>query len=277
MKSRIRRLGSPTLALITPWTAERHDLGRDGAGAVGDQRHLRAAAVDRGDFADQRAALAVAVDHRVADRDAVAAADVDRDVGEPDRRRAGDHPRRHRVVAGGDRAAAVELEQAAQLRFSASADLRPDHFFAQRFQLACAACCFRPCASKVSSNQLTRSRAGFSARSAAYWSGLKIGADPVLDPVRALPVGEGQQREGADDEEGEHRSPAANLLAIHVSGPGLGSSSFVRGGSPRTPRAICPSRSPRRSTATLPVGRASGTRRAAAARSLAAARRRRRA
>src|SRR6185295_8439902 len=82
----------------------RHDLGGDGAGAVGDQFHLGGAPGHRGDGADQ----AVAVDHRVVDRDPVAAADVDRHVGVPDARRAGDHPAGHLVVAGGDGAALLQ-------------------------------------------------------------------------------------------------------------------------------------------------------------------------
>ena len=90
MKSRIRSSGLPTSGLTTPWTAVRHDLGRDGARVVGDQGHLGGAAGDRGDLADQ----AVAVDHRVVDADAVAAADVDRHRRVPDGRRAGDRPAR---------------------------------------------------------------------------------------------------------------------------------------------------------------------------------------
>ena len=90
MKSRMRSLGVADIGPDHALDAERHDLGRDGAGVVGDQRHLGRAAGHRGDCADQ----AVAVDDRVLDLDPVAAADVDRHVGEPDGRRAGDHPSR---------------------------------------------------------------------------------------------------------------------------------------------------------------------------------------
>ena len=75
--------------------------------------------------------------------DAVAAADVDRDVGEPDGRRARDHPPRHRLVAGRDRSAAVEFEQLAQLRVFGQRRLGADRLFAGGFQFGCAGGCCR--------------------------------------------------------------------------------------------------------------------------------------
>ena len=97
-KSRISSSGSPTSALHHALHPLRHDFGRDGAGVVGDQGHLRRAAGHRGDPADQP----VAVDHRIVDCDPFAAADVDRHGRVPDGRRAGDHPGGDRPVAAGD-------------------------------------------------------------------------------------------------------------------------------------------------------------------------------
>ena len=114
------------------------------------------------------------------------AADVDRHVGEPDGRRARDHPAGNRVCSPRDRA--PPRSSSSSLRscaFSASAACSAPTACVARVCSSAWSGCSRPRASKVSSNQLTRSRAGFRARSATAWTGLKTVADAALQCRRS--------------------------------------------------------------------------------------------
>jgi hypothetical protein len=178
---------------------------------VGDQRHLGAAARDRRDVAGE----AVAGDHGIADPDSVAGADVDRHVGEPDRRRAGDDPAGHRVVTGWDRPAFVQADQLAQLGVFGQRRLRADRPFARFFEFG------------VQAGVLALRVEGLVEPVDEIAGGLQrpVGdrldraedrGDATLHAVGPLPVGDAQEGEGSDDQQRQHRAAAAYLLSIHV-------------------------------------------------------------
>ena len=218
MKSSSRSSGSPTSgSTIAVGPVGQHPR-RDGAAVVGDQRHLGACrAVTSRDPADE----AVAGDHGVVDLDPGARADVDRHRRVPDGRRAADHPRRS--PARSRRAPRSRRRGRAACGTARSRPPPPAASTSSARSSATSArsSSFSPRASKVSSNQLTRSRAGFSARSA-----------PSLDRREAPPrrragssaAGRSRPREKltreqhqrGDDQRHEDRPAPADLLAVHA-------------------------------------------------------------
>jgi hypothetical protein len=157
----------------------------------------------------------IAVDDRIAHADAVAGADVDRHVGEPDGRRAARHPAGHLRVAGGDRPAFVEFDQLAQLRVFGQRRLRPDRLRSRFLELLVQARVF---ALRVEGLvEPVDEVAGRLQRPVGdRLNRAEDGAYAPLDAVRALPVGEREQGKGADYQQREHRPTAAYLLSIHV-------------------------------------------------------------
>ena len=182
MKSRIRSLGVADVGLTTPWTPPGTTFAETALAWSVISVTWAVPPVTAETSADQ----AVAADDRVVDLDAVVAADVDRDVeyqtvGERAITRPVDG-----LVAGRDRAAAIEAEQLAQLRVLGQRRLAPTASCARPRNSSWRRS-FSPRASKVSSNQLTRSRAGLRARSATSWTGLKTALTPRCTPFGPLP------------------------------------------------------------------------------------------
>ena len=250
MKSSSRSLGLPTSGSTTPSGPLGSTRAEHGAAVVGDQRHLGAAAGDVGDPPDQP----VAVDHRVVDRDAGARPPVDRHRRVPDGRRAPDHPGGHGLVprqgpAGGPARAACEAAGSRPRPLCALASL-----LAQVLDLRRAGRSFWPLAWKVSSNQLTRSRAGFSARVAPSSIGANTEATAALHRVKraALALGElGREQHEADDDQSSTRTARRLRTCLRYILPGArpgrgGASCGSSGGSSRTPRATARSPPPRR-------------------------------
>ncbi len=82
---------------------------------------------------------------------------------------------------------------------------------------------FSPLALKVSSTQLTRSRAGFSARVVPSSQRPEDGCDRPLHRVQraALPLRElgRQQNQGRDDQQHQERAAPSDLLPVHSAPP----------------------------------------------------------
>ncbi len=224
-----------------------------------EQHHLRRTRLDRGDAADQ----AVAADHRIVDVDAVAAADVDPHARAPDRRRARDHPAGDELVGrSGKRGTAIELDQLAQLGVLLHRLLVGDGLRSDLGQLALEAAVFA-LGVKGLVEPVDQVAGRLQGAVCDALNRAEDRADAALQAVGTLPVGDRQQHEGADDQQGENRPTAAYLLSIH--GEGL---SFGACGEGDLSKAPGPGM-------TLPVERASGSRREGAVRVLAAARRHR--
>ena len=111
MKSRISSPGLPTSALTTPWTPSGTTL----AATALEWSEIRVTWEEPPVTAVTLPTSPSPLITGSSTGDPVAAADVDRHGGVPDRRRARDHLAGHRLVAGGDDGA-VESDQLAQLR-----------------------------------------------------------------------------------------------------------------------------------------------------------------
>ena len=204
-----RSSGLPISGLITPWTPLGTILPVTALAGSVISLTWAVDAGGRGDRADQ----AVAVDHRVVDADAVAAADVDRHARVPDRRRAGDHPPgdRCRSRTGCRPRSPASLRSCA---FSCSAASPP-----AAWRRSC--CDLRPQAVVLAARveglvDPVDEVAGRLQRPVGdVLQRAEDGADAPLEAARALAVGDGQQDEGADDQQGQHRPTAANLLSVH--------------------------------------------------------------
>ena len=238
--------------------------------------------------------LPVGGDHRLSCADAGARALVDRDRRVPERRRAADHARGDRLRR---RRAPLLPSSSSRLRSCAFSCVAPRSapttLAAQLVALACVRSLTLALGVERVADPAEEVADGLERAAGALLDRRDDLEDAALDGVQAAAgrlaeVG-GQEDQGADDEQREHCPPPANRLVVHVTavskacGPGAlvaapaGCCGILVGAvdRPRTPRASGPSRPRRRSAATRPGARASGSPRAGARRAPAAASRRR--